>query len=95
MSGELVHAGKNIYFVQYGINQNNLTPATGGCAIDHESIDWDDYDLTGGIGVVVGLVYNDDSFFGVNFFKADNTTPLGLHNTCPSSYSVGDSINFG
>ena len=90
VTSELVNAGKNIYFVQIGINPNGLTPV--GCAIDHSSIDWDTLDLTGGFGDDLGISYNADSFFGVNFYKADNETPLGLHETC-SNTSTGDYVD--
>ena len=87
MTSELVNADKNIYFVQLGINQRGLPPL--GCAIDHDVIDWDAYDLTGGFGEGhITLSYDDNSYFGVNFFKADNSTPLGLHDTCPSTSST-------
>ena len=36
---------------------------------------------------------DDDGFYGVNFYKADNTTPLGVHNTCPTTTFVDNSIN--
>ena len=88
----MVDEDKNIWFVLFGANPLALVPA--GCAIDHTSIDWDTYDLTGGFGDSTTISYNADSFFGVNFFKADNVTPLGVHDTCPNT-STADSIYRG
>ena len=64
-----------------------MTPSAGSCAIDHSSINWDEVDVTGGFGSSVKLSYDNGGFYGVNFFKADNSTPLGLQNTCSSCYS--------
>ena len=86
LKSDLVNPERNIYFVQFGSNPHNLSPGPGDCAIDHSGIDWGgSVDVYGGFGIKVELDYDDDSFFGVNFFKADNVTPLGLQNSCTST----------
>ena len=86
LKSDLVNPERNIYFVQFGSNPHNLSPGPDDCAIDHSGIDWGgSVDVYGGFGTKVELDYDDDSFFGVNFFKSDNVTPLGLQNTCTSS----------
>ena len=90
MTSELVNKERNIYFIQYGINPNGLTPSAGNCSIDHSSIDWSSIDVTGGFGTHAEISYDKDSFHGVRFYKADNSTPFGLYNTCyaESSYTA-------
>ena len=70
VTSDQVDADRNIYFVQYGYNPNNLEPVN--CAIDHDSIDWSAYDLTGGFGTYAEISYDENSFHGINFYKADN-----------------------
>ena len=87
----MVNADKNVYFIQFGMNQHGR--ATVGCAIDHSSIDWFAYDLTGGFGTYAEKSYDANSFNGINFFKADNSTPLGLQSTCGTTYVASKSTN--
>ena len=82
MTSELVDKERNIYFIQYGMNPNSLAPAADFCSIDHSSIDWSSIDVTGSLGTYVEISYDINSFHGVNFYKDDNSTPLGVHNTC-------------
>ena len=82
MTSELVDQERNIYFIQYGVNPTSLTPAADGCSIDHSSIDWSTVDVTGGFGTDVEISYDSYSFHGVKFYKNDNSTPLGVDNTC-------------
>ena len=91
MTNELINTDKNIYFVQFGINQDGRTPV--GCSIDHSSIDWSAYDLTGGFGSYAEKSVDANSYNGVNFYKADNSTPLGLHSTCGANYVASLSTN--
>ena len=80
----MINSERNIYFFQIGINPHNFNPAPGNCKIDHAGIDWNTVDLTGGFGTYAEISYHEKGFQGVNFYKADNITPLGLHDTCPS-----------
>ena len=94
VTSQQVDADKNIYFIQLGINPHNRTPV--GCAIDHSSIDWTAYDLTGGFGTYAEISYDANSFNGINYFKtADNSTPLGPQNTCGTAYVASQSTNPG
>ena len=95
MKSELVNAEKNIYFLQIGINPLDLAPAAGSCAIDHSTIDWSTIDLTGGFGSYAELSYDDDGYYGINFYKADNSTPLGLFDSCTSTGFTADGNYFG
>ena len=93
MITEHVNVEKNIYFIQFGINPKGRTPV--GCAIDHSSIDWTAYDLTGGFGTYAEKSYDARSYNGINYYKADNITPLGLQSTCgtPTTYVASQSAN--
>ena len=88
-----VNTVKNIYFIQLGLNLEGVTPV--GCSIDHSSIDWSAYDLTGGFGSYAEKSYDANSYNGVNFYKADNITPLGVQSTCgdPTTYVASTSTN--
>ena len=50
-------------------------------------------DLSGGLGTQVTVFYDEGSFYGVNFYKADNITPLGVHNTCSVYNSFTHSLD--
>ena len=42
--------------------------------------------MTGGFGSYAEISYDEISIHGINFYKADNVTPLGLQSTCGSNY---------
>ena len=49
--------------------------------------------MTGGFGTYAEMSYDANSYNGINFFKADNITPLGLHSTCGTTYVASESTN--
>ena len=85
-TNDLINADKNVWFIQFGLNPDNLEPidsVNSKCAIDHTFFETED--LSGGFGTRTEISVDPDSFFGVNFYRPDETR-LGVHSTCDTAY---------